>query len=97
MNDEDFESLMRGMEQTRAFLRGEHVPGMRAHLGIDIPGTRKRAGLTQQAFARQIGVPLGTLRNWEQGRREPDGSARVLIAMLDRDPMIVARTLAQTA
>lgn len=97
MKDEDFESLMRGMEQTRAFLSGEDVPGMRVHLGIDIPGIRKRAGLTQQAFARQIGVPLGTLRNWEQGRRMPDGPARVLIAMLDRDPMIVTRTLSKAA
>lgn len=97
MKDEDFASLMRGFEEAAAFLRGENVPGMRVHLGIDIPGIRKRAGLTQQAFARQIGVPLGTLRNWEQGRRMPDGPARVLIAMLDRDPMIVARTLSEAA
>ncbi|MGA9581979.1 MAG: helix-turn-helix domain-containing protein, partial [Allosphingosinicella sp.] len=55
----------------------------------------KRTGLSRAAFARHIGVPIGTLRNWEQGRRCPDGPARVLLAMLDKDPEIVARTLSE--
>jgi putative transcriptional regulator len=97
MNDEDFRSLMQGLQEARAFLVGEDVPGMRVHLGIDIPGIRNRAGMTQEEFAREIGVSVATLRNWEQGRRVPDGSARVLLALLDKDPMIVRRTLAEAA
>ncbi|HEV2817277.1 MAG TPA: hypothetical protein VGW40_08685 [Allosphingosinicella sp.] len=42
-------------------------------------------------------MPVATLRNWEQGRRCPDGPARVLLALLDKDPTIVARTLSAAA
>ena len=44
---------------------------------------------TQQGFANAIGVPVKTLRNWEQRRREPSGAARVLLALIARDPWIV--------
>ena len=93
MKDEDFQGLLASLEEARRFLNGEDVPGMRVHLGIDVPGIRKRTGLSQSAFADSIGVPVATLRNWEQGRRNPDGPARVLLAMLDKDPGIVRRTL----
>jgi putative transcriptional regulator len=53
--------------------------------------------LSQEAFARTIGVSVGTLRNWEQKSRVPDGPARVLLAMLERDPGIVAATLGNAA
>jgi putative transcriptional regulator len=46
-------------------------------------------------FSRQIGVSLGTLRNWEQGRRAPEGRARVLLAMLSGNPRIVEETLGE--
>src|SRR4051794_21113974 len=49
--------------------------------------------LTQENFARAIGVPVGTLRQWEQGRRQPTGAARVLLALIDRNPSIVRETL----
>ncbi|MCX7366307.1 MAG: helix-turn-helix domain-containing protein [Alphaproteobacteria bacterium] len=47
---------------------------------------RKRTGLTQAAFAGRIGVPLDTVRNWEQGKRSPAGPARALLKVLDRSP-----------
>jgi putative transcriptional regulator len=40
-------------------------------------------------FADLIGVPVKTLRNWEQRRREPTGPARVLLSMIERDPWLV--------
>ena len=46
-------------------------------------------GTTQRAFANSIGVPVKTLRNWEQGRRQPTGPARVLLALIARDPWII--------
>lgn len=99
MKDEHFEAIMQGMEEARRFFAGEDVPGLRVHFppGGDVAAIRKRTGLSQTAFARHIGVPTGTLRNWEQGRRCPDGPARVLLAMLDMDPGIVARTLSKAA
>jgi putative transcriptional regulator len=47
---------------------------------------RARAKLTQAEFAAKIGVPIETLRNWEQGKRSPRGPARALLKMLDRAP-----------
>jgi putative transcriptional regulator len=99
MKDEDFEEIVASLEQARAYARGEDVPGLRVHLPkpIDIAAIRKRTGLSQSAFSRTIGVSPGTLRNWEQGRRSPEGPARILLAMLARDPQIVSKTLDQAA
>jgi putative transcriptional regulator len=52
---------------------------------------RRRLGLGQSDFANRYQVPLGTLRNWEQGRSEPDRSAKVLLAAIAADPEGVAR------
>jgi putative transcriptional regulator len=60
---------------------------------IDVAAVRKKTGLTQAAFARRIGVQVSTIRNWEQGRRRPQGPARILLALLDRNPRIVEETL----
>ena len=99
MKDEDFEGLMQGVDEVRRWARGEHVPGLRVHHVpvSEVRAIRSRTGLSQAEFSRQIGVSAATLRNWEQGRRQPDGPARVLLAMLARDPTIVARTLADAA
>jgi len=99
MKEEHFQALVQGLEETRRWLGGEDVPGFRVHFppGGDVAAIRKRTGLSQTAFARQIGVPVATLRNWEQGRRCPDGPARVLLALLAKDPEIVKRTLAEAA
>ena len=47
---------------------------------------RRRTGLSQAAFAARIGVPLDTVRNWEQGKPAPAGPARALLRVLDRMP-----------
>ncbi len=47
---------------------------------------RRKTGLTQAAFAARIGVPIDTVRNWEQGKRSPAGPARALLRVLDRAP-----------
>ncbi|MPR09296.1 helix-turn-helix domain-containing protein [Microvirga tunisiensis] len=60
---------------------------------IDVAAVRKKTGLSQAAFARRLGVHPNTVRNWEQGRRNPQGPARILLALLDRKPTIVDDTL----
>ena len=62
----------------------------------DVPAIRKKLGFTQEKFASSFGVSLGTLRNWEQGARFPDGPARVLLTLIDREPEAVKRALAAT-
>ncbi|WP_082493995.1 helix-turn-helix domain-containing protein [Methylobacterium sp. Leaf106] len=54
---------------------------------------RARLGLTQVAFANALGVPAATLRNWEQGRKQPDPAARSLLTIFDREPEAAMRAL----
>lgn len=56
---------------------------------------RRLTGLSQRAFAEAIGVPLATLRNWEQSRTAPDPAARSLLALIADDPARALRVLAQ--
>lgn len=56
---------------------------------VDVTAIRQRTGLSQSAFAASIGVPEGTLVNWEQGLRQPSGPANVLLALLAKKPNLV--------
>ncbi len=79
-----------------AFARGDTSGAIVHEIEIadpDVPAIRARTGLSQAEFARSIGVKKATLRNWEQQRRRPDGPARVLLALIDKDPGIVQRVL----
>jgi putative transcriptional regulator len=55
---------------------------------------RRRARLTQLEFAAKLGVPVDTIRNWEQGKRMPRGPARALLAVIARAPDTVFAALA---
>ena len=57
---------------------------------------RRRIGLSQVAFARRIGVPVDTVRNWEQGKRAPQGPARTLLRIIDRAPKAALQALDRT-
>lgn len=96
MKDADFKGVLQGLTEAIACAGGEEVPGLKVHVvePIDVAAIRARTQLSQVAFARKIGVSPGALRNWEQKRRRPDGPARVLLAMLARNPRIVEETLA---
>ena len=54
---------------------------------------RKKTGLSQEGFAKAIGIPLATLRNWEQGRTDPDPAVRALFALIYDDPERAFRVL----
>jgi putative transcriptional regulator len=56
---------------------------------------RRRARLTQQQFAAKLGVPVDTIRNWEQGKRLPRGPARALLAVIAHAPETVFAALAK--
>ncbi|MDQ3692057.1 MAG: helix-turn-helix domain-containing protein [Chloroflexota bacterium] len=55
---------------------------------------RQRLQMTQEQFAEGFQVPLGTLRDWEQGTRRPDSAARTLLRIIDRNPELILATLA---
>lgn len=54
---------------------------------------RRALGLTQEEFSTRYHIPLGTLRDWEQGRSEPDQTARAYLRVIAADPETVQRTL----
>ena len=94
MNDDDFKKLVKGVEQMGAILHGEDIPHRRSVVtNLDIRALRERTGLTQTEFSEMIGVSVRTLQNWEQGRREPEGPAKALLRVVERDPAAVLNAL----
>ncbi len=61
---------------------------------IDVKAIRQHLGLTQMEFACRYGLSLGSVRNWEQGCRQPEGPARILLRVIEREPEAVQRALA---
>lgn len=95
MDEATFRELTPSLEQAAAHACGETVGGLHVHVpyDIDVAAVRRASALSQDAFARRIGVAVGTLRNWEQRRRRPEGPARVLLALLEKNPRLVEETL----
>ena len=69
------------------------APGEAAPLPA-VRDLRRRAQLTQLEFAARLGVPVETIRNWEQGKRVPRGPARALLAVIAHSPETVFAALA---
>lgn len=95
------ETIVRGMREAAAYARGERK-GYRVHYvrlskPLDLGRLRKRLKLSQTEFAREFGFSVGTVRDWEQLRRRPAGSARVLLTVIDREPEAVRRALAKAS
>ena len=59
----------------------------------DVKAIRRKLHQSQAEFAQMIGVSVATLRNWEQGRRRPEGPARALLRIAERNPSAVAEAL----
>lgn len=57
---------------------------------------RRALGLSQEEFSARFQIPLGTLRDWEQGRKEPDAAARAYLTVIGRDPSAVMEALRWT-
>jgi putative transcriptional regulator len=62
-------------------------------IAIRVQYVRKTTGLSQPQFAQRFRIPLGTLRDWEQARREPDAAAFACLRLIERDPQAVLHAL----
>ena len=93
MTDEDIARAVAEDPDAAPLLTDEQLAEMRVVWPVDIAATRRRLGLSQTEFAAWFGISPGTLRNWEQGRRVPEGPARVLLRVIERDPEAVRRAL----
>jgi len=93
------ERLIKSAEETLSHARGEHVPGMRVHTPppVDVRAVPRKTGLSQAKFAAKFGFSPGAGRNWEQGRRTPEGPARTLLLVIGRWPEVVLEALNDTA
>lgn len=70
--------------------------GMRVHMPetVDAKAIRRASGPSQVPFAERFGFDLASIRNWEQGRRRPEGPARVLLMVIKHNPQAVRDALA---
>lgn len=89
-----FDELLESVTQMDEIRRGERQPSREFHVdAVKVREIRRQTGLSQALFAKTIDVPVGTLRNWEQGRRDPEGPARALLRAIDNDPVHVLAAL----
>jgi putative transcriptional regulator len=106
MNTDTFEKLLetaRWLRQRRherlARLGLRRTPRPRTRLdpdsGIDVRKVRAVTGLSQAKFAELLSIEVATLRNWEQGRREPTGPARALLRAIRNNPIEVIKALSE--
>ena len=87
--------LIAAMEEVLAYSRGEiDLPTRAVDVApAEIAAIRKRLRLSQARFALTFGISPATLRDWEQGRRQPEGPAKVLLRVIDKEPEAVLRAL----
>ena len=95
MHAKDFEKLLKGVREAGEIARGERAPARKTVVDSTmVRELRKSLKLSQAQFAALLTVDLGTLRNWEQGRREPQGPAKALLRAIRKDPRNVLKALA---
>jgi putative transcriptional regulator len=95
MSKKFFERLLESVEQGDEILRGTRAPSREFHVDAShIKEIRAVTHLSQPQFARLLQVDVGTLRNWEQGRREPTGPAKALLRAIKNNPQAVLKALA---
>ena len=96
MSKRAFDKIMQGIGEARAHLEDKadkrryrvHVPEK-----VDVKKIRRRLGLSQEAFAQTYGFALSAVRDWEQGRRKPERSARILLKIVEKEPEAITRAL----
>jgi len=93
MTDEDIARTVADDPDATPLLTDEQLARMQVVWPTDIAATRRRLGLSQTEFAAWFGISPGTLRNWEQGHRVPEGPARVLLRVIEREPEAVRRAI----
>jgi putative transcriptional regulator len=87
MNEELFAELIESVREGGAILRGEKEPSRTFVIeGPDVKSIREQYQLSQSQFASLLGISVKTLQNWEQGRRLPQGPARVLLRVAAKHP-----------
>lgn len=91
--EQESADLLESLQQALKWFEGDDSEVTVHTFTIDVPDVaklRKKLKLSQTAFAEKTGIPVATLRNWEQGRRYPTGPARKLLQILEKRPEVLA-------
>ena len=90
------EKVIAGLQDAIDHAEGKKTAGQEFKVvvpEINVREIREELGLTQTVFAIRFGFPVATVRNWEQGRRKPEGAARLLLEVIQRHPDMVEEAL----
>jgi putative transcriptional regulator len=89
------EEILQGARESLGAIKGD-TTAVRVTIipRIDVGEIRRRLKMTQAEFSRAFGLSLDSVKNWEQGHRSPEGPAKVLLAVIAKDPQSVQKALA---
>ena len=94
-----FNKIMAGIADAKAYAAGDKRRGVehlvRVPADVDMLAIRRRFNLSQAKFAERFGLDLRAIQEWEQGRRTPDRSTRILLTVIEKEPEAVERALAK--
>lgn len=91
------QELIESAHEAQAIAEGRSAPGaVFTPASIDVAALRKSQGLSQSRFAARYSLPVSAIRDWEKGRRRPDRAAFLLLRLIEAEPYVVARTLADS-
>lgn len=94
------EKLLKALKEVEAHVLKQTTRGREfvfPPTDVDVRAIRARLNITQEQFARRYGFSLDTLRHWEQGRRQPEGPARILLKIIESKPELVEEVLKEYA
>ena len=94
------DEIIQGLEGALRYLDGDAsdtvVHTVQVPDDVDVRAIRQHSGLSQDRFAERYGFKVSALRDWEQGRRHPDRTARILLTVIARNPKAVEDALSQS-
>jgi putative transcriptional regulator len=97
VDNDMFSELLESVRDGIAIMRKKEEPSRVFHYSsFDVLAIRKKYNVSQQEFAALLGISVNTLQNWEQGRRVPTGTARVLLEIAANHPDVLIDTLKKT-
>jgi putative transcriptional regulator len=94
MTRKAFDKIAEGLNEALAIAEGKASPArLRVPAEMDVRAIRTKLHMTQSKFASAFGLPLTTLRDWEQGRARPETFARAYLKVIERRPEMVKEAL----
>ena len=87
--------LIKAAKEVHGIVSGEITSGFVVHVpdDVDVKALRKKLKCSQSEFSRRFGFAIDALQDWEQHRRTPDRTARILLTVIAREPDAVSRAL----